>query len=84
MVKVGWNFGQKELCPLCVSEDDTQDHLFHCRSISIDYDSDWTDNNNNNCNNYNLEQHIKRLEMAIRKREIALEERARLRSSVGA
>ena len=40
MVKVGWNFGQKQLCPLCVSEDDTQDHLFHCRSISIDYDSD--------------------------------------------
>ena len=82
MIKVGWNFGQKEPCPLCCDGDDTQDHLFHCKSIFTDCDIDWTDKNNNDYNMYNLEQHIKRLEMAIRRREIALEERARLGSSV--
>ena len=82
MVKVGWNFGQKELCPLCGTADDTQDHLFHCKSILTDCDRDWTDKNNNNeYNNYNLEQHIKRLETAIRKREILLEEEAKKDSS---
>ena len=75
MIKVGWNYGQKELCPLCADADDTQDHLLYCRNIADNCDNDWTDNGNNN-NKYNIEQHIKRLETAIRKREIALEEKA--------
>ena len=82
MVKVGWNYGQKELCPLCnTAADDTQEHLFYCSSIFTDCDNDWTDKNINNYNNYNLEQHIKRLETAIRKREILLEEEAKKDSS---
>ena len=82
MVKVGWNYGQKELCPLCsTAADDTQEHLFYCSSIFTDCDNDWTDKNINNYNNYNLEQHIKRLETAIRKRETILEERERQDSS---
>ena len=80
MVKVGWNFGQKEACPLCCNGDDTQDHLFYCESIFANCDVDWTDKNNNDNNNYDLEQHIKRLETAIRKREIILEERAKQES----
>ena len=80
MVKVGWNFGQKEACPLCCNGDDTQDHLFYCESIFAGCDVDWTDQNNNNNNNYDLEQHIKRLETAIRKREIIMEERAKQES----
>ena len=78
--KVGWNFGQKEPCPLCCDGDDTQDHLFHCKSIFTDCDIDWTDKNNNDYNMYNLEQHIKRLEVAIRKREIILEEKSKQES----
>ena len=50
--------------------------------VLTDCDRDWTDKNNNNeYNNYNLEQHIKRLETAIRKREILLEEEAKKDSS---
>ena len=81
MVRVGWNYGQKELCPLCCRSDDTQEHLFYCTSISTDSDSDLT-NNNNASNNYNLKHHIKRLETAIRKREIILEENAKQDPSV--
>ena len=33
MIKVGWNYGVKEQCPLCQNADDTQDHLFHCKNI---------------------------------------------------
>ena len=75
MIKVGWNYGQKELCPLCADADDTQDHLLNCSNIADNCDNDWTDNSNNN-NEYNLKQHIKRLETAIRKCQIALEEKA--------
>ena len=75
MVPVGWNFGQKVPCPLCKAEDDTQNHLFHCHFISDDCHNDMTDSNINN-NNYNLKQHMKRLENAIRKREIALERKS--------
>ena len=74
MVPVGWNFGKKVPCPLCEVEDDTQGHLLQCHVIS-DFDNDMTDNNINN-NNYNLKQHMKRLESAIRKREICLEKKS--------
>ena len=74
MIKVGWNYGLKEQCPLCRNADDSQGHLFHCETINDSHDSTDFDENNNN---YNLQEHIKRLEIAIRKREIVLEERAR-------
>ena len=80
MVKVGWNFGQKELCPLCNTADDTQDRLLCCTSIFADNDNDRTDKSNNESDNHNLEQHVKRLETAIRKREIILEERSKQES----
>ena len=75
MISVGWNFGQKLLCPLCKMEEDTQNHLFHCHFLSNDCHNDKTNNNINN-SNYNLKQHMKRLENAIRKREIILEKRS--------
>ena len=75
MIPVGWNFGQKVLCPLCKTEDDTQNHLFYCHIISDDCHNNTSDSNINN-KNYNLKQHMKRLENAIRKREIALERKS--------
>ena len=72
MVGVGWNFGQKELCPLCFSSDNTHEHLLYCSSIFTDCGNDY---NYNACNNYNLKHHITRLETAVRKREIIIEEK---------
>ena len=73
MIPVGWNFGQKVLCPLCKTEDDTQNHLFYCHIISDDCHNNTSDSNVNN-KNYNLKQHMKRLENAIRKRNSSGEE----------
>ena len=69
MIKVGWNYGNKGQCPLCWDADDTQEHLFYCKNI--------TDNIGMADNNliYNIEEHIKRLETAIRTREILLEKK---------
>ena len=34
MVKVGWNYGDKGKCPICLEEDDTQRHLLECTGLS--------------------------------------------------
>ena len=69
MVKVGWNYGAKILCPLCSVADDTQEHILSCPKLCSDCMTDDSDVNINN-----LEQHIKIIETAIRSREIALDE----------
>ena len=69
MVKVGWNYGAKNLCPLCSVADDTQEHILSCPKLCSDCMTDDSDVNINN-----LEQHIKIIETAIRSREIALDE----------
>ena len=72
MIKVGWNYGSKTQCPLCFVADDTQEHVLSCSKLWPDrltVDSDIDINN--------LEQHIKILETAIRKRETALDECAK-------
>ena len=35
MVNVGYNFGNKTLCPLCKNGNDDQEHLFECVMIKI-------------------------------------------------
>ena len=36
MIKVGYNYGNKISCPLCLSKQgDTQEHLFQCVSIKL-------------------------------------------------
>ena len=69
MVKVGWNYGSKVKCPICSEGDDTQDHLFTCKplsdSMTVDSDSD----------TYNITDHMRQLETAIKRREAILEER---------
>ena len=70
MIKVGWNYGDKGQCPICHDADDTQEHLFYCQDINDSIDL--TDIDKNNIT-YNIQQHIKRLETAIRAREIMLE-----------
>ena len=56
MVKVGWNYGRKDKCPICLDADDKQSHLLECKY------------------NYDLKLHMTRLEEAIRRREVILEE----------
>ena len=69
MIKVGWNYGSKVKCPICSEADDTQDHLLNCKplsdSMTIDSDSD----------TYNITDHMRQLETAIKRREAILEER---------
>ena len=72
MIKVGWNYGKKESCPICLQADDTQNHLLECTYLN---DANTMTDCDLNRNNYNLTQHMKRLEVAIRKRDIILEER---------
>ena len=64
MVKVGRNFGSNDKCPVCAEAEDTQDHLFDCSML---------DQENINSDRYDLTEHIRRLEAAIRKREVVLE-----------
>ena len=33
MIRVNYNFGLKILCPLCLKENDTQEHLFTCEKL---------------------------------------------------
>ena len=73
MMKVGWNYGKKEKCPICSSDDDTQSHLLDCDELNAH--SPISDPNNNTCK---LAQHMKRIETAIRKREIILDEREKM------
>ena len=35
MVNVGFNYGNKVCCPLCRSQDDTQEHLTQCLLIKL-------------------------------------------------
>ena len=72
MIKVGWNYGDKGLCPICHTADDTQEHLFYCQNLK--YSIDVTDIDENNVT-YNIQEHIKRLETVIRAREIILEKK---------
>ena len=71
MVKVGWNYGVKEQCPICLNADDTQSHLLVCEELNRDYDMNYSDKRDS----YDLTEHMMRLEAAIRKRTIVLDER---------
>ena len=71
MIKVGWNYGKKEKCPLCLQADDTQNHLLDCKRLK---DNDMTaTNSNENLEQYSQNAHMKQLEKAIRRREIIAE-----------
>ena len=76
MIKVGWNYGSKDKCPVCAEAEDTQDHLFNCTKLdsdSKDVDSD--------IDTYDMTEHMKKLEVAIRKREVTLEIRSRIKEA---
>ena len=64
MVKVGWNFGAKEKCPLCQKADDDQNHLLVCEKLDVirteHYESDTEPS------------FFREVEKRIRKREILL------------
>ena len=80
MIQVGWNYGKKESCPICLQANDTQNHLIECtflndKNTATNYDIEKN-------NNYNLTQHMIRLEAATRKREIILEERQKQTDTV--
>ena len=48
MVKVGNNFGKKEeLCPICISEKNTQPHLTQCSTFKIKCPELFSDNHSN-------------------------------------
>ena len=72
MIRVGWNYGVKEKCPLCLKADDTQTHLLQCEELkndSINYDHSY--------DKYDLTEHMRSLDAAIRKREIILDDRSK-------
>ena len=73
MIKVGWNYGEKGKCPVCFDEDDTQSHLLECNEL---HESEKLPTYDNTSDHYNLTEHMKQLEAAIRKREVILEERS--------
>ena len=82
MIKVGWNYGNKTKCPMCTDFDDDQKHLFiNCPYLTADnIDTQNTyllDNDNlNNTDDIDWDSiytELKRLEKAIRKRNIFLE-----------
>ena len=66
MINVGWNYGNKTLCPLCKVADDRQEHIPECSKI------------NDNSANYATgdisdRNFMKALENALRKCEMFLE-----------
>ena len=73
MVNVGWNFGRKDKCPLCMDADDTQNHLLYCDELN---------GHMTQCNSnmvlYDLNAHVKQIETAVRKREVILGDRGGL------
>ena len=76
MTKVGWNYGKKDmLCPICSDAEDTQDHLLECSALSSD-----SLHNHSVDMEYDLNLHITRLEAVVRKREIILHEREKLKN----
>ena len=76
MIKVGWNYGEKGMCPICLDENDTQSHLLECKELNnINNLAELADDSEQ----YDLTKHMKQLEAAIRKREVILEEREKER-----
>ena len=81
MVKVGFNYGNKDKCPLCKIADDDQQHLFRCPELTNDNDNNAqytemildSDNTNTNWDWDIISLTIKRLEKAIRRREVIIE-----------
>ena len=71
MIRVGWNYGKKGKCPICSDSDDTQSHLLECNALKTSEPA----NSGGADKEYNLALHMRRLEAAIRKREVILEER---------
>ncbi len=83
MIKVGYNYGRKDKCPICSEADDTQQHLLICPKLNDNcttqthtesiLDCDKSDNSDQDWDLMYLT--LKRLEKAIRCREILLEQR---------
>ena len=83
MIKVGWNYGNKTKCPMCTEFDDDQNHLFNCPYLTADgiytqstylFDNDNLHNNSDDSDWDSIYVTLKRLEKAIRKRNVFLEE----------
>ena len=69
---MGWNYGVKQSCPLCLDHDDTQEHLLNCliinsRPVSINLDN----------NTHILHEQMKKLQTSIRKRKILLNKKSK-------
>ena len=81
MIRVGFNYGDKGKCPLCTNANDDQQHLFRCPELTNDNDTQYTeialnsDNTNANSDWDIISTTIKRLQKAIRRREVIVEER---------
>ena len=76
MIQVGWNYGQKEQCPICRKSDDTQAHLLVCEKLHNNPDIS-TEVDTHASGLYNLQQHMRRLQTSISKREVVLELRSK-------
>ena len=77
MIKVGWNYGKEVQCPICSNSEDTQNHILECCDLNEnDVEDESVDKE------YNLGLHMTRLEAAIRKREVILDEREKAKSGV--
>ena len=81
MIRVGFNYGDKGKCPLCTNANDDQQHLSRCPELTNDNDTQYTeialnsDNTNANSDWDTISTTIKRLQKAIRRREVIVEER---------
>ena len=71
MVDVGWNFGRKEKCPICMEADDTQSHLLYCDELNGPNMTHCT----SDVDLYDLNTHMKQVENAVRRREVILGDR---------
>ena len=71
MVKVGWNYGNKVQCPICSDADDTQSHLLECDGLK----NDTSPTTISDSEEYSLKSHMLKLQAAIRRREVILDER---------
>ena len=70
MINVGRNFGRHSKCPICLIEDDSQEHLFNCtkldnRSSHKDYEYDDIFSNDTK----KLEKILNQGDIILRKRE---------------
>ena len=73
MIKVGWNYGEKVKCPICLEVDDTQIHLLEWQKLNHPDKLPYGFCDDKGVQ-YNLREHMQQLEAAIRKRETMLEE----------